>query len=116
MRYLLNIFGCGVCLAFLLGLTIGLKSAQAEFVNSESAAGVTTSSASQKLRAYPGGKDEEDLKAQEELKSPTTLVDRRSVELKVLKSYFKNADMDSSSDTNAKTSEKPTGNAAGKNN
>jgi hypothetical protein len=54
------------------------------------------STVSQK-RAYPGGRDEEELKVQESLPTPTTLADRRSIEQKVLKNYFKKADEEAGS-------------------
>jgi len=40
-------------------------------------------------RNYPGGRDEEDLKVQETLPVAVPGADRRTVELKVLSSYFK---------------------------
>lgn len=43
-------------------------------------------------KAYPGGRDEEDLIVQDELKPATQTVDRRSIELHVLKTYFKKTD------------------------
>jgi hypothetical protein len=52
----------------------------------------TSASAGNQKRAYPGGRDEEDLKVQESLPTPTALADRRSIEQKVLKNYFKKAD------------------------
>ncbi|OFZ17749.1 MAG: hypothetical protein A2Z20_02630 [Bdellovibrionales bacterium RBG_16_40_8] len=48
-----------------------------------------------KDRVYPGGHDEEDLKVQETLRSPVITVDRRMLEQKVLKNYFKKAEEDS---------------------
>jgi hypothetical protein len=43
-------------------------------------------------RAYPGGRDEDDLVVQKELRAPTLTVDRRSIELRVLKNHFKKTD------------------------
>lgn len=43
-------------------------------------------------KAYPGGRDEDDLKVQDELKSILQKVDRRSIELRVLKTHFKKTD------------------------
>lgn len=44
---------------------------------------------SNQTRQYPGGRDEEDLKVQEELRTPTATLDRRTIEQKVLKNYLK---------------------------
>lgn len=43
-------------------------------------------------KAYPGGRDEDDLKVQEELKPTSQTVDRRSIELRILKTHFKKTD------------------------
>jgi hypothetical protein len=40
-------------------------------------------------RAYPGGRDEQDLQVQTALPAPSPSLDRRTVELRVLNNYFK---------------------------
>ncbi len=53
---------------------------------------VTSSAQSHRQRNYPGARDEDDIKVQEEQRSPTQTLDRRSIEMKVLKTYFKKTD------------------------
>lgn len=42
-----------------------------------------------KLRDYPGGADEEDIKVQAELPTPPLKVDRKSIEQKALQAFLK---------------------------
>jgi hypothetical protein len=51
-----------------------------------------TVTAIKKDKPYPGGRDEDDLKVQETLTPPTAVIDRHSIDVKVLKNYFKKAD------------------------
>lgn len=53
---------------------------------------LSNSSTQKRLKAYPGGADEDEIKVQTELKPPTLTVDRRSIEHRVLKTYFKKSD------------------------
>jgi hypothetical protein len=42
-----------------------------------------------KQKSYPGGRDEEDIRVQDVLRTPTVVVDRNMIQKKVLKNYFK---------------------------
>jgi hypothetical protein len=46
---------------------------------------IVTPAAVHQNRNYPGGRDDEDLKVQETLVTPTVKIDRRTIESKVLK-------------------------------
>lgn len=74
-------------LAFLFAYHLMLSSVRADEKKSES---------SKKLREYAGGRDEEDLKVQDEIRTPTLTADRRSLEQRVLKSYLKKSDAEPS--------------------
>lgn len=50
-------------------------------------------------RQYPGGADEEDLKVQPRITLAPAVVDRRSIEQKVLKNFMKTPDSVPASDT-----------------
>ncbi len=56
-----------------------------------------TSSNLNSSRTYPGGIDEEDLKVQEDMRNPVATVDRRTIEQRVLKSYTKKVEEETSS-------------------
>jgi len=53
-----------------------------------------TTAISHANRNYPGGRDEEDLKVQENLVAPTVKIDRRMIESKVLKTSSKKVNSD----------------------